>query len=88
MNPQAAASATLSLIVRAFAFINGHVDVSKLAEVVMAAEAETPGLQGAAAAIKANEVAIFKTELGRYAADEMLGVLIDAQKHPASPPAA
>lgn len=81
----AAASKTLDLIQRQLALVPDYIDLTKLAEVVLAAEAEAPGLDSAVAAIKANEVAIFRSELGRYAADFALKILVDATGHAAKP---
>jgi hypothetical protein len=71
----------LPAIIRLLSFINGYIDLVKLEEVVVAAEAKQPGLESAIQAIKANETVIFRTTLARMAADEILGVALTLYQH-------
>ncbi len=66
----------IPLLLQWLAFINGIMDVAKLIQVVTDAESKELSLESGIKAIKENETAIFKTTLGRLAADEALSILL------------
>lgn len=67
-----AVSPIVTSILALLKFVNGNINVTKLIEVVGAAEMAEPGLSSAIAAVKTHEAEIFETELGRVMADALL----------------